>query len=288
LKEHIAGRVSQIIEEPETWLGFSKNDARVRALTALQENQAAIDSFTLAIAESAEYYQTHGYRGSDNRLIPLKDRAVAMEVALVEQLKGVKLVAEGGWFGRDIGQFIMQPKGSLQPKVVEELKEQAKLEDEERDSVPDVDLSEVEKEERELKQAKSEKALRNFEMPQNQEAFKKLSLLERTEFLDKFENIYGIRPIVDSSLITPTEDISELAPGELAKKDLKERTDWIRSIGRPTEEANIRTLQLILAGRPIFPADKGERALDALGLPRDATQEEIREYLISKKILQPT
>lgn len=212
LKKHIAGNVTQIIEEPEAFPGFSKNDTRVRALTALQGNQAVTDSFTLAVAESAEYYQTHGFKNADGRITPIKDRAVAIQVALAEQLKGVELVAEGGWFGRDVGKFVMQPKGSVQPKVVEELREQAKVEDKERDSVPDADLSEAEKEERKTQQAKSEKALRNFEEnKQVQNSFKRMPFHKRIEFLDKFEEEFGVRPIVDENLIKPPADWDQMS-----------------------------------------------------------------------------
>jgi len=224
LKKHISGEVSQIIENPESFPGFNKEDSRVRALTALQGNQAAIDSFTLAVAESAEYYQTHGFKNSDGRITPIKDRAVAIQVALAEQLKGVELIAEGGWFGDDVGKFVMQPKGAIQPKVVEELKEQAKVEDKERDSVPDVDLSEEEKEERKTQQAKSEKALRNFEENiQIQNSFKRMPFHKRIEFLDKFEEEFGVRPIVDENLIKPPADWEQMSGFEQwrTKKNLE-------------------------------------------------------------------
>jgi len=197
LKTFVAGAVSDLITSPESFTGFSAEDERVRALKHFTEQRPEqLNAFVLAVAQSTQYYQKNGFKDSDgNIIVDTRDRAVAMRVALGEQLEGLELPGKAGWLGSDIGKFTVQPVGSAQPRSVV----------------------------KGGKPSNAEEAQRLFDRADSQQRFKELSIPERQARVKEIEKEFNMTLDVDPELLEPNALDEEEEKETLSIEDVSEK-----------------------------------------------------------------
>ena len=196
LKTLVSGAVSDLITSPKSFPGFSETDERVRALQHFTEQRPEqLNAFVLAVAQSTQYYQKNGFKDSEGNIIAdTRDRAVAMRVALGEQLAGLELPGKSGWLGSDVGKFTVQPVGSAQPSSVV----------------------------KGGKPSNAEEAQRLFDSADSQQRFKKLSIPERQAKVNAIEKEFDMALDVDPELLEPNS-LDEEEKESLSIEDVSEK-----------------------------------------------------------------